>query len=95
MVHLAAKVNAGADFIITQLVYDAQTFLAFQRRARSVGIRVPILPGLMPIYVRLLAPRIRWDASVLVARCVRGGCEGRCLSNVACSIGVYVCVGTQ
>jgi len=49
MTHLKAKVDAGADFLISQLFFDNQDYLAFVRRARSAGIDAPILPGLMPV----------------------------------------------
>lgn len=48
--HLKAKVDAGADFIITQLFYDTDIFLKFVRDARDLGITCPIIPGLMPIH---------------------------------------------
>jgi len=47
--HLRAKVDAGAAFLITQLFYDNADYFAFVQRARAAGIRVPILPGIMPI----------------------------------------------
>ncbi|KAG8856825.1 hypothetical protein FRB91_000324 [Serendipita sp. 411] len=47
--HLKAKVDAGADFIITQLFYDADSFLSWQSKAQSAGITIPIIPGIMPI----------------------------------------------
>ena len=49
LAHLAAKVSAGVDFLISQLFFDNEDFRAFVRRARSVGIGVPIVPGIMPI----------------------------------------------
>lgn len=49
LAYLKAKVEAGADFIITQLFYDVDCFLAFVRDCRDEGIAVPILPGLMPL----------------------------------------------
>ncbi len=47
--HLVTKVNAGADFLVSQLFFDNQDYLAFVRRARSAGIETPIVPGLMPV----------------------------------------------
>ncbi|KAJ3568634.1 hypothetical protein NP233_g5578 [Leucocoprinus birnbaumii] len=47
--NLKAKVDAGADFIITQLFYDVDGFLTWLRKVREKGINVPIIPGVMPI----------------------------------------------
>lgn len=45
----AAKVESGADFIITQLFYEADDFFAFEDYLRNKhGVRVPIIPGLLP-----------------------------------------------
>ncbi|MEE9384043.1 MAG: methylenetetrahydrofolate reductase [NAD(P)H] [Nannocystaceae bacterium] len=47
--YLKCKVDAGADFLITQMFFDNQTFFEFSRRATGAGIRVPILPGILPV----------------------------------------------
>src|SRR5580700_1982536 len=47
--HLVEKVGAGVDFLITQLFFDNEVYFDFVRRARAVGVRVPIIPGIMPI----------------------------------------------
>ena len=49
--HLKGKVDAGADFIITQLFFEASTFIKFYHDCRRIGITVPIMPGILPIQV--------------------------------------------
>ncbi|HWX45147.1 MAG TPA: methylenetetrahydrofolate reductase [NAD(P)H] [Solirubrobacteraceae bacterium] len=47
--HLAEKVCAGVDFLITQLFFDNALYFDFLDRARAAGIEVPIIPGILPI----------------------------------------------
>jgi methylenetetrahydrofolate reductase (NADPH) len=47
--HLAEKVSAGVDFLITQVFFDNSRYFDFLARARAVGVEVPIIPGIMPI----------------------------------------------
>jgi methylenetetrahydrofolate reductase (NADH) len=47
--HLASKVEAGVDFLITQLFFDNAFYFDFVERARAAGVSVPIIPGIMPI----------------------------------------------
>jgi methylenetetrahydrofolate reductase (NADPH) len=46
--NLKTKVDAGADFITTQLFFDNAVFLNFAERCRAAGITVPIIPGILP-----------------------------------------------
>jgi methylenetetrahydrofolate reductase (NADPH) len=44
--NLKKKIDAGADYVITQMCFDNQAFFEFYRVCRDIGIRVPIIPGL-------------------------------------------------
>ncbi|MCH7704977.1 MAG: methylenetetrahydrofolate reductase, partial [Planctomycetes bacterium] len=47
--HLVRKVDAGVDFLVTQLFFDNRFFYDFKDRAVAAGITVPIVAGIMPI----------------------------------------------
>ncbi|HAW52413.1 MAG TPA: methylenetetrahydrofolate reductase [NAD(P)H] [Flavobacteriales bacterium] len=49
LMHLKRKIDAGAEYIVTQLFYDNKKFFDFVKLCRGAGIDVPIIPGIKPI----------------------------------------------
>jgi len=70
--HLKEKVDAGAEYIVTQMFFDNQKFFSFVKACRDIGIKVPIIPGLKPLSIKkhlnLLPQTFKVDIPVDLAR---------------------------
>lgn len=49
LLNLKAKIDAGSDYVVTQMFFDNQRFFQFVKDCRDIGINVPIIPGIKPL----------------------------------------------
>ncbi len=79
---LKEKVDAGADYVVTQMFFDNKRYFAFVEKAREAGIDVPIIPGIKPAAVKrhlqLLPQVFKLDMPDELVRAIEG-----CKNNAA------------
>lgn len=97
--HLKAKVDAGADYICTQLFFDNHDLLDFRDRCRLAGIDVPVIAGIMPVTslqgmkrMAELAAGARYPAK-LVRALNRGGTDPAAVERIGIHYAAEQCAG--
>jgi len=73
--HLKEKVDAGGEFVITQIFFDNDCFHDFVERAQGIGINVPIVPGILPILSLAQVKRFAALAGATIPRNLARGLE--------------------
>ncbi len=73
--YLKLKVDNGADYIISNYFYDNRYFFDFIERCRAIGIEVPIIPGVMPIYSVKMMEMLAGLCGATITEQVRQGIE--------------------
>lgn len=86
--YLKQKIDAGAEYIVTQMFFDNQGFFSFVENCRKAGIEVPIIPGLKPIsskiQLRTLPQTFNIDIPFDLANAIE-----KCRDNTeACQVGI-------
>jgi methylenetetrahydrofolate reductase (NADPH) len=85
---LRAKQDAGADFAVTQVFYEAHQWEALANDALAEGITLPILPGIIPLLSTGRAARLELLTGVTVPRSILGALEDTADADEARRVGV-------
>jgi methylenetetrahydrofolate reductase (NADPH) len=76
LMHFKAKVEAGADAAITQYFYNRDAYTSFVDRCASLGVTIPIVPGIMPITRYTQLARFSDACGAEIPRWIRKRLEG-------------------
>ena len=91
--NLKKKVDAGADYIITQMFFDNKVYYDFVERCRAAGITVPIIPGLKPLstyrQISMLPEAFSLDIPIELTEAVNGAKEDK---DAVYKIGTEWCI---
>lgn len=93
--YLRQKVNAGADYLITQMFFDNQRYYEFVERCRQEGIMVPIIPGLKPVtraaQLSVLPKVFRTDIPEELAEKMRNAADDREVTRIGIDWSIRQC----
>ena len=92
---LKEKVDAGCDFLTTQMFFDNSKYFAFVERARAMGINIPIIPGIKPIHrmsqMNILPKTFRVDLPTELVTELLKCKDDAAVAQVGCEWGVHQC----
>jgi methylenetetrahydrofolate reductase (NADPH) len=90
--YMKLKVEAGADFLITQLFFDNRFYFDLVARSRTAGITVPIVPGLMPVPSRRSLAVMTSMSGATVPSGLQAAIEQAADDDAVRAIGVHHCI---
>ncbi|TMB76427.1 MAG: methylenetetrahydrofolate reductase [NAD(P)H], partial [Chloroflexi bacterium] len=90
--YLQLKVESGADFLITQLFFDNRFYFDLVARARAAGIKVPIVPGLMPVPSRRSLALMTTMSGASVPAALQGAIDEASDDDAIRALGVRHCI---
>jgi methylenetetrahydrofolate reductase (NADH) len=90
--YMKLKVELGADFLITQLFFDNRFYFDLVARARAAGIKVPIVPGLMPVPSRRSLNFMTTMSGATVPAALQAGIDGAADDEAIRVLGVKHCI---
>ncbi|TMD70098.1 MAG: methylenetetrahydrofolate reductase [NAD(P)H] [Chloroflexi bacterium] len=90
--YMQLKVEAGAHFLITQLFFDNRFYFDLVARARAAGIKVPIVPGLMPVPSRRSLAVMTAMSGATVPAALQAEIDGAADDDAIRALGVRHCI---
>jgi methylenetetrahydrofolate reductase (NADPH) len=90
--YMKLKVESGADFLITQLFFDNRFYFDLVARARAAGIKVPIVPGLMPVPSRRSLAVMTTMSGATVPDALQAEIEQAADDDAVRALGVQHCI---
>lgn len=95
LMHLKAKVDAGASYIVTQMFFDNSKYFEFVDACRAIGINVPIIPGIKPIslkkHLTILPQVFHIDLPQDLVNAVNGAKDNEAVRQVGVEWGIAQC----